>query len=164
MHQHAHHPHRRPHAGRHTANGTAPRRKAVLVLEDYASIGGLIAALLRQEGYRVVRAWDTQEALRSATGRKPDLVVLDLNLPWEGALAALHQLRGHEATRRSPVVVITATAPLIREDEAAMVSDVVAKPFDIDVMLNAVRRALGEPEVEVPPREYDPHDYFLHGY
>ena len=41
---------------------------------------------------------------------------------------------------------------------------VVQKPFDIDLMLNAVRKALGEPIVEVQPRQYDAQDYFLNGY
>ena len=50
---------------------------------------GLIAALLRQEGYRAVRAWDTQEALRLAKGRSPDLVLLDLNLAYPDGLEVL---------------------------------------------------------------------------
>jgi hypothetical protein len=40
----------------------------------------------------------------------------------------------------------------------------VHKPFDIDLMLNAVREALGDPIVEVQPRQYDAQDHFLHGY
>ena len=55
-----------PHVfSRQVVNGRAnaqPRRKVVLVLEDHASVGGLIAALLRQEGYRAVRAWDREIA------------------------------------------------------------------------------------------------------
>ena len=70
-----------------------PRRKVVLVLEDHASVGGLIAGLLRQEGYRAVRAWDPQEALRLARGRAPDLVLLDLNLAYPDGLEVLRQVR-----------------------------------------------------------------------
>jgi DNA-binding response OmpR family regulator len=148
-------------------NGRAaavPRRKVVLVLEDHASVGGLIAGLLRQEGYRAVRAWDTQEALRLARGRTPDLVLLDLNLAYPDGLEVLRQVRGHDATRRAPIILVTGGAlPLTPEDEA-LVDGVVHKPFDIDVMLNTVRKALGDPEVEVQPRHYDAQDYFLHGY
>ena len=49
-------------------------------------------------------------------------------------------------------------------DDALLVDGVVQKPFDIDMMLNAVRKALGDPIVEVTPRQYDAQDYFLHGY
>ena len=142
----------------------APRRKVVLVLEDHASVGGLIAGLLRQEGYRAVRAWDTQEALRLARGRAPDLVLLDLNLAYPDGLEVLRQVRGNEATRRAPIVVVTGCDLQLSADDTRLVDGVVQKPFDIDVMLNAVRKALGDPVVEVQPRQYDAQDYFLHGY
>jgi DNA-binding response OmpR family regulator len=148
-------------------NGRAqltPRRKVVLILEDHASVGGLIAALVRQEGYRAVRAWDPQEALRLARGRTPDLVLLDLNLAYPDGLDVLRQFRNHEATRRAPIVLVAGSELHLSNDESRLVDQVVQKPFDIDVMLNAVRKALGDPVVEVQPRQYDPQDYFLHGY
>ena len=141
-----------------------PRRKVVLVLEDNASVGGLIAGLLRQEGYRAVRAWDPQEALRLARGRAPDLVLLDLNLTYPDGLDILKQVRTHEATRRVPIVVVAGGNLSLSADDAKLVDDLVQKPFDIDVMLNAVRKALGDPIVEIQPRQYDAQDYFLHGY
>jgi DNA-binding response OmpR family regulator len=141
-----------------------PRRKVVLVLEDHASVGGLIAALLRQEGYRAVRAWDPQEALRLARGRPPDLVLLDINLAYPDGLHVLRQVRGHEATRRAPIVVVTGGDLALSTDDALLVDGLVQKPFDIDMMLNAVRKALGDPIVDVLPRQYDAQDYFLHGY
>ena len=144
--------------------GTVPRRKVVLVLEDHASIGGLIAGLLRQEGYRAVRAWDTQEALRLARGRQPDLVLLDFNLAYPDGIQVLKQVRNHEATRRAPIVLVAGGDLNLSPEESALVAGVVQKPFDIEIMLNAVRKALGDPVVEVQPREYDAQDYFLHGY
>jgi CheY-like chemotaxis protein len=142
----------------------APRRKVVLVLEDHASVGGLIAALLRQDGYRAVRAWDPQEALRLARGRTPDLVLLDLNLAYPDGLDVLKQVRNHEATRRAPIVLVTGSELKLSAEESRQVDGVVQKPFDIDIMLNAVRKALGDPLVEIQPRQYDAQDYFLHGY
>ena len=151
--------------GQHNGRAAvAPRRKVVLVLEDHASVGGLIAGLLRQEGYRAVRAWDPQEALRLARGRTPDLVLLDLNLSYPDGLDVLKQVRNHEATRRAPIVLVTGCELRLSDEEAALVDGMVQKPFDIDVMLNTVRKALGDPVVEVQPRHYDAQDYFLHGY
>lgn len=134
------------------------------MLEDHASIGGLIAALLRQEGYRAVRAWDPQEALRLARGRTPDLVLLDLNLAYPDGLDVLRQVRNHEATRRAPIVLVSGGELTLSTEESQLVDEIVQKPFDIDMMLNAVRKALGDPLVEVTPRHYDAQDYFLHGY
>ena len=142
----------------------APRRKVVLVLEDHASVGGLIAGLLRQEGYRAVRAWDPQEALRLARGRAPDLVLLDFNLAYPDGLDVIRQVRAHEATRKAPIVLVSGGDMSLSAEETSLVDSVVHKPFDIDVMLNAVRKALGDPVVEVQPRQYDSQDFFLHGY
>ena len=119
---------------------------------------------LRQEGYRAVRAWDPQEALRLARGRAPDLVLLDFNLPYPDGLAVVKQVRNHEATRRAPIVVVAGGELTLSAEESALVDGVVQKPFDIDIMLNAVRKALGDPIVEVQQRQYDAQDYFLHGY
>ena len=142
-----------------------PRRKTVLVVEDHASIGGLVAALVRQEGgYRAVRAWDPQEALRLARGRTPDLVVLDLNLTYPDGLDILRHVRGNDQMRRAPIVIVAAADLALPDDDRALVADIVHKPFDIDVMLNAVRKALGDPIVDVQPRHYEAQDYFLNGY
>ena len=127
-------------------------------------MGGLIAGLLRQEGYRAVRAWDPAEALRLARGRTPDLVLLDLNLTYPDGLEVLRQVRNHEATRRAPIVVVCGGNVTLTTDDTELVDGVVRRPFDIDLMLNAVRKALGDPIVEVQPRQYDAQDYFLHGY
>ena len=127
-------------------------------------MGGLIAGLLRQEGYRAVRAWDPQEALRLARGRTPDLVLLDLNLAYPDGLEVLRQVRSSEATRRAPIVVVAGGNLALSADDAQLVDGIVQKPFDIDMMLNEVRKALGDPIVDVQPRHYDAQDYFLHGY
>lgn len=156
------HPLSRGHPNGRTA--AAPRRKVVLVLEDHASVGGLIAGLLRQDGYRAVRAWDPQEALRLARGRRPDLVLLDLNLAYPDGLEVLKQVRAHEATRRAPIVLVAGGNLTLSTEETELVDEVVQKPFDIDQMLNAVRKALGDPVVDVHPPQYDAQDYFLHGY
>jgi CheY-like chemotaxis protein len=153
----------------HRASVGAPalkyaRRKVVLVLEDHASIGGLIAALVRQAGYRAVRAWDPQEALRLARGRAPDLILLDLNLAYPQGIELVTQMRSNEATRHAPIVVVAGGELVLSADDADAVEEIVRKPFDIDVMLNAVRQALGDPVIEVQPRQYDAQDYFLHGY
>jgi DNA-binding response OmpR family regulator len=150
--------------GRVLQPGQQPRRKVVLVLEDHASVGGLIAGLLRQEGYRAVRAWDTAEALRLARGRTPDLVLLDLNLTYPDGLEVLRQVRNHDATRRAPIVVVCGGNVTLTSDDTELVDGVVRRPFDIDMMLNAVRKALGDPLVDVQPRQFDAQDYFLHGY
>jgi two-component system phosphate regulon response regulator PhoB len=157
-------------SGRQHRNG-APRssapqaeRKTVLIFEDYASIGGLIAGLVRQIGYRSLRAWDAEETIRLSQSRHPDLIVLDFNAPRDTLPDMVKRLREHEATREIPIVVIASGISALPDDTRELVSEVVSKPFDIDVMLNAIRGPLGDPLVEIEPRQYDATDNFLHGF
>ena len=168
----AQHPHRGHHGATQRAtanqtrpsNGTAVRRKSVLVVEDHASIGGLIAALVRQEGYRVQRAWDVIEATRYARGRAPDLVVLDVNLTYAEGFTLLRLIKEVEPLIKVPLVLVAGERVTIRSDDELLVTEVVRKPFDPDVLLNAFRRAMGETEQQVMPRHYDGQDLFLNGF
>jgi len=149
------------------SNGTVasgPRRKCVLVVEDNATIGGLLVALLREEGYRALRAWDGREAIKMARDRKPDLIVLDLSLPYRDGVEVLHELRGDEETATAPIVIVSSATLQITPEDRALVTDAVSKPFDIDRLMNVFRRALGDPEREVPERTYGTGDSHLNNY
>src|SRR4029434_10639783 len=95
---------------------------------------------------------------------RPHLVRLDLNLTYPDGIDVIKQVRNDEATRRAPIVLVAGGPMAVSPDDAALVDEVVQKPFDIDIMLNAVRKALGDPLVEIQPKQYDPQDHFLHGY
>ena len=132
----------KPEAGENGAapSATATRRKCVLVVEDNATIGGLLVALLREEGYRALRAWDGREAMKMARDRKPDLIVLDLSLPYRDGVDVLRELRGNQDTVDAPIVVVSGSATQLTPDDRALVSDTVAKPFDIVDLLDWVDR------------------------
>lgn len=149
-------------SGAATATGT--RRKCVLVVEDNATIGGLLVALLREEGYRALRAWDGREAMKMARDRKPDLIVLDLSLPYRDGIEVLRELRANEDTATAPIVVVSGNALQLSQDDRDLVSDAVSKPFDIDRLLNVFRRHLGDPEAEVPVRPYGATDNHINSW
>ena len=146
------------------STATATRRKCVLVVEDNATIGGLLVALLREEGYRALRAWDGREAMKMARDRRPDLIVLDLSLPYRDGVEVLRELRGNEDTVDAPIVVVSGNALQLTPDDRALVTDAVAKPFDIDRLMNVFRRHLGDDEVDVPERAYGATDTHLHSW
>src|SRR5690242_4445401 len=97
-------------SGAATATATATKRKCVLVVEDNATIGGLLVALLREEGYRALRAWDGREAMKMARDRRPDLIVLDLSLPYRDGIEVLRELRTNGDTTEAPIVVVSGNA------------------------------------------------------
>ena len=147
-----------------SGSASATKRKCVLVVEDNATIGGLLVALLREEGYRALRAWDGREAMKMARDRRPDLIVLDLSLPYRDGVDVLRELRENEDTVDAPIVVVSGNALQLTPDDRTLVTDIVAKPFDIDRLMNVFRRYLGDDEVDVPERAYGATDTHLHSW
>ena len=141
-----------------------PRRKCVLVVEDNATIGGLLVALLREEGYRALRAWDGREAIKMARDRRPDLIVLDLSLPYRDGVEVLHELKANDDTSQAPIVIVSGATVQLSQEDRALVDEAVSKPFDIDRLMNVFRRVLGDPEQEVPERTYGSGDTHLHSW
>jgi CheY-like chemotaxis protein len=114
----------------------------VLVADDEEPIRDLLRLALEAEGHSVVLAADGAEALRAASGERPDVILLDLKMPvMDGREFAA---RYHEAGGGAPIVVITAVQ---RPREAAElgVCAVVAKPFELDALLDTIARCAGRP-------------------
>jgi putative two-component system response regulator len=85
-----------------------PRAPHVLVVDDHPGTASLLQTLLAGEGYTVEVAGDGREALGRAQRRIPDLVLLDLELPYLAGSEVCRRLKQLPATRLTPVVVITA--------------------------------------------------------
>lgn len=76
----------------------------VLVVDDLADQRAIFRALLERRGYQVLEAEDGEGAVRSAEEDRPDLILMDVNLPW---------MDGWEVTRRLKSVPCTATIPVV---------------------------------------------------
>jgi DNA-binding response OmpR family regulator len=113
--------------------------KHVLVAEDDAPTLDLIIAALTDEGYKVTAAADGETALERCAEAKPDLVVLDLNLPIIDGFEFLRR-RGPECD--APVIAVSAAfrRSQLRDLEVAAF---VAKPFDLQVLIATIARSIG---------------------
>jgi DNA-binding response OmpR family regulator len=120
-------------------------RPLVLVADDDHDILMLVTFRLERAGYEVIQAHDGEEAVRLAFERGPDLAVLDAMMPKLDGYAVTRQLRGHEATSRLPVILLTARvqeADVARGFEAGA-DDYVKKPFSPQELEERVDAALG---------------------
>jgi PAS domain S-box-containing protein len=106
---------------------TPPR---VLVIDDDALAVTLITTLLEENGYAVASASDGPNALKLAAEFKPDIVLLDLILPTMSGISVCAELRRMPATRRVPLVVLTARddPEHITRAFAAGADDYITKP------------------------------------
>jgi CheY-like chemotaxis protein len=104
---------------------------SVLLVDDEDSLRRVMKDLLAREGYAVIEARNGVEALDQVDRHAPDVVVLDLNLPDMDGYSVLSQLRSRPATRKTPVIVLTAKGD---EDNEVRVfelgaDDFLTKPF-----------------------------------
>lgn len=116
-------------------------QKTVLVIEDDPWTRTITTALLAGEGFAVVEAKNGEEGLQRARHHKLDVVLLDLALPTKSGLEVLHELKTDRATSAVPVIVVSAYASLMNDQDAQQAAGVIQKPFDYDDLVGQVMRA-----------------------
>ena len=123
-----------------TAGAAAPR---ILMVEDEEDIAFLIRFLLERNGYAVEHAADGRQALDYLVDSPvPDLVLLDIMLPYHDGLEILERLRTQPNWQTVPVLMLTAKAreaDIVRALELGA-DDYVTKPFQPDELLARLRR------------------------
>lgn len=118
------------------------RAALVLVVEDDPSVRRMIQWALEDEGLTVVVAADGQEAVEWTTRRRPDLVLLDMGLPVvDGDGVASHIRTQYGAT--VPIVVVTADGRAAAKAYRVGAVAYLQKPFEIAMLMESVRGALG---------------------
>ena len=108
----------------------------VLVAEDDADIRLLMKTLLVMRGYRVSEARDGQETLEVARAERPDLILMDLQLPRLNGFAVARFVRQTDALRDVPIIVVSAHDPARHRNLAlaAGCDAYVQKPIDFDAL------------------------------
>jgi DNA-binding response OmpR family regulator len=120
-----------------------PASATVLVVEDEPAVAALEAAILADAGLTVAVAPDGGAALAAVDQRRPDLVVLDLDLPVASGFRVLEVLKRDPATAAVPVLVVTALD--FAEARAAVRSGADAflpKPFEATEFVARATRLL----------------------
>ena len=119
------------------------RPTRILVVEDEDSSRLLLENLFVLSGFSVQTASNGAEALRRLDADVPDLMVLDLMLPWVNGFEVLSTIRDDPALNALPVLVITAVAASDSDLQAFGPLTVVRKPFDSETLVSLVHQLLG---------------------
>ncbi|HKE42466.1 MAG TPA: response regulator [Casimicrobiaceae bacterium] len=118
----------------------------VLIVEDNERNLKLVRDVLQVKGYKTLEAGTAEDGIKLAAERKPDLILMDIQLPGMNGIDALRALRSDPSTANIPVVAVTAS--VMQQDRKQITeagfNGYVGKPINIKEFLSAVRGALGE--------------------
>ena len=126
----------------------------ILVVEDNELNLKLFCDLLRAHGYEAEPVRDGREAVDRARGFGPDLIVMDIQMPYVSGLELIEQLKGDGELRRTPIMAVTAYAAKGDEERIrdAGAEGYVSKPISVVRFVEAVRALLAAPRPEVEER------------
>ncbi len=115
-------------------------QKKILVVDDEESIHLLYREELEEEGYEVHSAMNGEEALKLFDDIKPDLVILDINMPGMDGIEVLRQIK---EKKPGVPVILSSAYPEYKQDLASWASDdYIVKSFNMDDLKDSVKRHL----------------------
>jgi len=119
--------------------------RTILLVEDNELNRDMLSRRLARQGYRVVTAVDGGEALARALDSTPELILMDLSLPVIDGWEATRRLKADPATRKIPVIALTAHAMAGDREQAlaAGCDDFDTKPVDLPRLLQKIEALLG---------------------
>ncbi len=124
----------------------APDRPRVLSIEDDSAMGQFLRAVFTVQGFAFDLAADGRLGLTLAKERRPDLVILDLLMPYKDGFEVLRELKQDPVTHPIPVIVLSSSS---REEDMVKAlnggaEDFVIKPFRARELMARVRKILGK--------------------
>ena len=120
--------------------------KTILYVEDNEANRKIVRQLLKQTSYTLIEAHDGEEGVAKALATRPDLILMDVQLPKISGLEATRRLRAEAATAATPIIAITSFALSGDEHKAkeAGATAYLAKPFSPRELLALIRSTVPE--------------------
>ncbi|CAG0941304.1 MAG: Polar-differentiation response regulator DivK [Rhodocyclaceae bacterium] len=118
--------------------------KRILLVEDNDKNLKLLRDVLQADGYGTLEAMSAGDGIALAISERPDLILMDIQLPDMNGAAALRRLRADAATAAIPVLAVTASVMQNERNSivAAGFDGFLGKPFALRELLDLVRRTL----------------------
>ncbi len=121
-------------------------RPKIFVVEDDESIIAIIETVLTSRDYEIISTTTTDDVMSTAIEEKPDVSVLDVNLPGEkNGFELCYQLKNHPKTANMPVMILTSTTQKTTESdeewrEKSNADDFITKPFQSADFANRIEQ------------------------
>jgi two-component system cell cycle response regulator DivK len=120
--------------------------KRILVVEDQEDLRGVLRDLLTGSGYAVAEAADGQAGVEITGSERPDLVLMDIQLPVMDGYEAIRQIKADPNLNATPVIAVSSFAMKGDEEKAraAGCDHYVTKPYSPVQLLRIIRGFLGD--------------------
>ena len=118
--------------------------KRILAIEDHEENRRILRLLLASAGFEMIEALTGEDGVAMAEKERPDLILMDIQLPGLDGYEATRRIKANEVLRRIPLIVVTSYA-LSGDDAKALAAGAdgyVAKPFSPRALLAKVREYL----------------------
>jgi two-component system, cell cycle response regulator DivK len=118
--------------------------KCILVVEDQEDNRRILRDLFANAGYELIEAKSGEEALTALTARRPDLILMDIQLPVMDGYEATRRIRSNPELKSIPIIAVTSYALAGDEAKALAVgcTAYVTKPFSPRALLGKVQQHL----------------------
>ena len=118
--------------------------KRILVVEDHEDNRQILRDLLGSADFKMIEAWDGEAGLSAAASEKPDLILMDIQLPGMDGYEVTRRIKADPALRSIPIIAVTSYALSGDEDKAraAGCDAYVAKPYSPRQLLAKIREYL----------------------
>ena len=116
----------------------------ILLVDDEPDLVSTIQCRLEQCNCEVITAGNGKEGLEKAVNEKPDLILLDTNMPVMNGHEMLERLREHSGLKSIPVIMVTVVCEPqdIANASSYGITDYVTKPFDFTELMEKIAKAL----------------------
>ena len=119
-------------------------KKTILVIEDNELNMKLVRNLLKLKNFKVIESEDAEQGMEMAETYKPDLILMDINLPGIDGLTATKKIKENEALKHIPIVALTSYAMQGDEEKSinAGCAGYISKPIDTKTFVETLSQHL----------------------
>jgi two-component system alkaline phosphatase synthesis response regulator PhoP len=116
--------------------------KRVLVVDDDENTRRFLSVALEANGYQAVTAEDGDDGFHKVQEERPDLILLDVMMPKKTGFVLFKQLRRKEEFKDIPVIMLTAVAEVLEDDQSQAEGETTERPFDS--LRDSLRKAISQ--------------------